>query len=81
MLLNKSKYNDDLIEKIKTNEELVDYVYNYPEEYGKTHAIDVSGEVKEGQVPLFLQWDKRWGYIPYGLWTYMYINGFRILYR
>ena len=66
VLLNKSKYNDDLIEKIKTNEELVDYVYNYPEEYGKTHAIDVSGEVKEGQVPLFLQWDKRWGYIPYG---------------
>ncbi len=66
VLLNKSKYNDDLIEKIKTNEELVDYVYNYPEEYGKPHTIDVSGEVVEGQVPLFLQWDKRWGYIPYG---------------
>lgn len=66
VLLNKSKYNDDLIEKIKTNEELVDYVYNYPEEYGKTHTIDVSGEIVEGQVPLFLQWDKRWGYIPYG---------------
>lgn len=28
--------------------------------------IDLSKEVQEGQVPLFLQWDLRWGYESYG---------------
>ena len=28
--------------------------------------IDISGEVKQGEIPHFLQWDKRWGYETYG---------------
>lgn len=27
---------------------------------------DISAEVQQGTIPLFLQWDKRWGYEQYG---------------
>lgn len=36
--------------------------------------MDISADVIEGEVPLFLQWDKRWGYELYG-GNYMGING------
>lgn len=52
---------------LKRNEETEDFVKNYPnrEEYlGKD--IDLSEDVQEGQVPLLMQWDKRWGYESYG---------------
>ena len=29
-------------------------------------AIDVSADVNAGEIPLFLQWDERWGYRSYG---------------
>lgn len=40
------------------------FVQNYPYEYNKHHHISLS--VKQGEIPLFLQWDKCWGYTPYG---------------
>lgn len=42
-----------------------DFVRNYPTEAGREHEIDISGELTGG-IPLFLQWDTRWGYEPYG---------------
>ena len=39
---------------------------NYPKNKDKHVEIDVSGEIKEGKIPLFIQWDERWGYETYG---------------
>ena len=44
--------------------EVETFVQNYPYEYNKSHYISLS--VKQGEIPLFLQWDERWGYTLYG---------------
>lgn len=56
-----------LQELAEHNEEAKAFVEKYPnrEEYLGLE-IDLSKEVQEGQVPLFLQWDLRWGYESYG---------------
>lgn len=33
---------------------------------GSDAVIDISGEYTESQIPLFIQWDKRWGNYAYG---------------
>lgn len=59
-----------LVELATTNTETMDFVAGY-----LTHGlqrqvdhetIDLSGDVRQGSIPLFLQWDKRWGYSYYG---------------
>lgn len=42
-----------------------DFLLNYPMQYGVTQQIDISGTDRT-TVPLFLQWDDRWGYVDYG---------------
>lgn len=57
----------ELIEMLERNSETYDFVTSYPERdkyMGK--EIDLTGEIKSGEVPLFLQWDRRWGYDGYG---------------
>lgn len=58
-------YPEKLIELYKRNPEAQDFVLNYPLEYGKEHEIDISGHADEEGVPLFIQWDPRWGYQDY----------------
>lgn len=58
---------EELLEMLEKNEETYDFVAGYPDRadyMGK--EIDLSGEVKDGAVPLLMQWDKRWGYDLYG---------------
>ena len=38
---------------------------DYPEKKDEAPAESI-GEVKEGEIPLLIQWDERWGYIHYG---------------
>lgn len=60
-------YPEELLEMLEKNPETYDFVTSYPERskyQGK--EIDLSGEVTRGEVPLFLQWDRRWGYDSYG---------------
>ena len=42
------------------------FILEYPFCYGADIRIDLSKEVTKGEIPLFLQWDKRWGYQTYG---------------
>lgn len=58
-------YPESLIELVQKNPETKEFVLNYPKYQGE-QEIDVSEEVKEGALPLFLQWDERWGYEKYG---------------
>lgn len=63
--LSLSDYPEALVELLKRNPETEEFVLNYPLEYGKTEEIDISDQISETGVPLFLQWDRRWGYHDY----------------
>lgn len=59
-----SEYPQSLIELLERNPETEDFVLSYP----FRDAVEVGAfepELSEG-VPLFMQWDKRWGYTKYG---------------
>lgn len=62
-------YPTSLINLLVRNPETEEFVLQYPMEYGKEHAVDLSefhagGDLED--MSLFIQWDKRWGYLPYG---------------
>lgn len=44
--------------------ENLDFLLNYPYRYGVPQTIDIS-DVSRDTVPLFIQWDDRWGYLDY----------------
>lgn len=50
----------------ESNPDAAEFVRDYPEYIGQHQTIDLSKEAKSGEVPLLLQWDKRWGYEKYG---------------
>lgn len=66
-------YPDSLIELAKKNPEARQFVKNYPEKGNDRKKIDVSRDLTGG-IPLFLQWDERWGYRQYG-GDFMAVNG------
>ncbi len=60
------EYPESLLMLLEKNPETKDFVLDYPKNKDKHVDIDISKEVKQGEVPLFLQWDERWGYEIYG---------------
>lgn len=54
--------------------EAADFVAAYPRNHTKHYSKDISGEVTQGSVPLFIQWDERWGYEDYG-GNFLAVNG------
>ena len=65
--LSLEEYPEELQEMLEKYPETYDFVTGYFERskyQGK--EIDLTEEVEEGEVPLLLQWDKRWGYDSYG---------------
>lgn len=59
-------YPPKLIELLERNPETEQFVLEFPQEYGKLHEVDLREYAGSEDVPLFLQWDKRWGYLVYG---------------
>lgn len=59
-------YPESLIDLLERNPETETFVLNYPLEYNKSQKIDLTEYAECDSVPLFMQWDQRWGYIPYG---------------
>ena len=57
---------DSIQQLYEKNEEAREFVANYNKEHNLDEEIDISKEVTQGQSPLFLQWDERWGYRQYG---------------
>lgn len=69
ILNNLDNYPDYILELILKNPETIGYVKDYPKNYpakGNGSQINISHDYIKGQIPLFLQWDKRWGYYNYG---------------
>lgn len=59
-----AEYPQSLIDLLERNPETEDFVLNYP--FREESAIDLTEyDLSEG-VPLMMQWDPRWGYLPYG---------------
>lgn len=57
---------ESLIELAERNLETVAFVNDYEKYEGNPDDIDISRDVVDGEIPLFLQWDERWGYESYG---------------
>lgn len=62
---NSSQYPKDLLAALANNPEMSDFVAGYPDGNGESTGGLTAAE-KEQDFPLFLQWDPRWGYEPYG---------------
>lgn len=59
-------YPESLLELLEKNPEAEQFVLNYPKNKDTHLEIDLTDEVTEGTIPLFIQWDERWGYETYG---------------
>ena len=63
--LQSDEWPGDLIEAFRKNPEMESYVLNYPLKKEKDFEIDISNSGYKEDVPLFMQWDERWGYNQY----------------
>lgn len=58
--------SEDIAEALERNPELEAYssaftgIEDYPSD------LDISSELKKGEIPTLMQWDSRWGYVRYG---------------
>ena len=62
---NADQYPEKLIAALCNNPEMYEFVKGYPDADTSVSGKFTSQELKE-EFPLFLQWDKRWGYVSYG---------------
>lgn len=65
LLTNINKYSEDILEYFLDNPGRYDLVAAWPE---RSSMQTFSGPLSEdlNSVPMLLQWDTRWGYVPYG---------------
>lgn len=62
---NRGQYPEELLAALAGNPEMAAFVAGYPEAEKKADD-GFSKEELEADNPLLLQWDRRWGYVPYG---------------
>lgn len=70
IIKNIDSYPDNMVDLVAMNHETVDFVYSYKDK-DKYNNRKLSRDINssyyvDGGVPLFLQWDRRWGYRAYG---------------
>lgn len=63
---NQSQYSEKLLSILANNPEMADFVENYNTAAHKTQGATLTEKEKKAFIPLFIQWDKRWGYVYYG---------------
>ena len=59
-------YPQSLISLLERNPETKTFVLEYPLEVDQPHTVDLTEYENSEAVPLFMQWDQRWGYLAYG---------------
>ncbi|MGL5331083.1 MAG: C39 family peptidase [Peptostreptococcaceae bacterium] len=76
ILSNIDKYPDSLLKLALNNPETISFVSNYTKHlYDESiETMSIEGDYKSSEIPLFLQWDERWGYDIYGD-NFIAING------
>lgn len=65
IMAHKEDYPEYLIDDLEMNPEILDFVADYLKVEPVGHGGLTAAEKKAAH-PLFVQWDKRWGYSPYG---------------
>lgn len=60
------EYPPALLKLAVQNKETIPFVAAYLDNYQKETNMDITNDLKSGKIPLFLQWDQRWGYKQYG---------------
>lgn len=58
-------YPENMLDALKKNPEILEFVAAYPEAEQKVQGGLTLKECGE-KTPLLIQWDDRWGYVPYG---------------
>jgi len=61
-----SDYPESLVSLLERNPETAEFVLNYPLSQRTVMAPEPEEYAITDSVPLFLQWDPRWGYMQYG---------------
>ncbi|MGL5755560.1 MAG: C39 family peptidase [Paraclostridium sp.] len=71
-----SAYPHELLVMASKKPETINFVADYPNNKGGKidNNISVKDEYTKGEIPLFMQWDERWGYDKYGP-DFFAING------
>lgn len=64
--LKEENYPESLVTLFEKHPETKDFVLGYKELKDKKGKINIKNDVNKGSIPLFLQWDQRWGYREYG---------------
>ena len=62
---NKDFFPEDMLQAVCRNPEIIDFAVGYLTSDGTGNGEITKADLT-GDVPLFIQWDSRWGYIPYG---------------
>lgn len=66
ILDNAAVFSDDLLRYVAVNNELIQYVIDYPAKINPVYDGEFTMEVDTSEVPLFLTYDDQWGYADYG---------------
>ena len=75
ILSNISEYPKEFLDLASRKDESINFVYNYTKYDSKVAKnISINKDYKKGEIPLFIQWDERWGYEKYGS-EFLAING------
>ena len=65
LIIQQQYYPIRMIEDLERNPEIIDFVEQYGKDKAQENAVLTNTEKNE-EFPLFIQWDSRWGYKPYG---------------
>lgn len=60
------EYPVSMLEFMEKYPQATDFVMDFPEKKDRHPKIDITQEMSQGGIPLFIQWDERWGYEIYG---------------
>lgn len=63
---NLAAYPSYTVDALFGSPEKIDYIIAYPILKGTTPDNNIVVNTEEGKLPFLLQWDRRWGYAPYG---------------
>lgn len=64
--IDRTAYPDELLQLYERNGETERFVLEYPIKKDNDAVIDLPVRSDDGSVPLYMQWDQRWGYKSYG---------------
>lgn len=61
-----SEYPSAMLAALANNPEMLDFVSGYLEQTSVSSNASLTKKEKKETYPLLIQWDSRWGYLPYG---------------